>query len=880
MLITSSLITASAAASTDIETETAFLKAIGVEGAETSTANATLTRAEASKFLAQALGMSADYKSETQIFSDVPADNAYASAIAYLYDHDIVNGNTDGTFRPDSNVTYGEFIKMAVSALGYKDYAGYKGGWTKGYLDCARDAGLLSGVASAGDFTKGKAFTVLYNMLHANRLVADEVSFDKNTGEKILGYSEGNVLMKDLYDLEKHEGLVTASTSGSISGSEIMQEGTIKIDYEPYVLKNATAGDYTGYNVTYYTNKSNEIIVVIPNNNKVYTVIYDKIRPSTTVSSFDYKDDNKNNKTLKIASDAFYTYNGTEFFPLDSDLKPAYGKVTLIDNNKDNKIDVVKIFDYKDYVVKAASDSKLYFEENDENKYLMDYEKDYGQTIFINSAGEIISALLVGKEAVLSVAVSKNNELCTVIVSNDNFEGTITSITNDGKAVIDDYEYTIYSGVKTDEYLGKYSKFYLDADGAIVRITMESEEKYAVLNGVMLSGDMKDQMKVRLFDSGKFSELDCSKKVKISENGGQTFTSYNNEDAYNIVKAKYNADTKQLIKYVLKDGKLDKLMFAEENSEPSKDYFRINRRSLPNKTYQTYREFFAESGWDPTGMKDYFRWLPDNTYVYIIGDSDRLCSFGLANDIFTVNDTKEYTNYKAYDMTETGIVQYIVIDASVKTQPVVSWNEGSDIAYITDKKTILDDNGDPIQVYESLRTEGQSSGVTTRILKTSDQELTNTARTGDNAANMYPEDTINFKDLNVGDVIQYTYNQLLEEVTGFVVLSKAEDLPKERAGTSYTGANFVAVTTGIVENIDTYGYTVTNSLIPDGAYGKKAIITRCNPYYHRDLITIWNVNDKTMRRASWDDIVPGMKVWNYTGSTYTWGGKYFIIIEE
>lgn len=884
MLFTSSLV-AFGASEEALETQTAFLSAIGVENVNTSVTNASASRGDAAKYLAQAIGMSADYPAK-EIFSDVAVDSAYASAVTYLYDLEIINGNSDGTFRPDENVTYGQFVKMAVSALGYKDYAGYKGGWTRGYLDCAKTAGLLKGVVESGDFTKGKIFTILYNMLHANMLVSQDMIVDKNTGDASFTYTSGEVYMKHLYGLTQKEGIVTASSTGTISGNDVMTDDTIKIDYKSYSLETPVAGDYSGMNVVYYLNENDNVQFVIPEDNTIYTVLHDKIRPGTTTSNFEYEDENDNVKNLKIASNAYYAYNGAEFFPHDSDLKPAYGRVELIDNNNDKKIDVVKVIEYKDYYVKGVSDGKLYVDDNADGIHYIDFEKGYDRVVFMNMANEVISSLLVSSDSVISVCASKGNELCTIHVSNDVFDGTIITITSDQKATIDDYEYEVYGNIDLNKYLGQYAKFYLDVDGAIVKVDLEKEEKYAVLQGAMLAGKPKEDLKLRFYDSGKFVEYDCSKKIKLSQDGGQTFTSKKGKDAYDIIKPLYEADKKQLIQYVLKDGVVDKLIFAQTNivdkdNVPNTDVFQLNKKSTPDKEYNCYREYIYNStDSNSESTKELIRFHPRKTMVYMVGDTEKTCNYGTAEDL-GFSDNAVIYNFKAYDMTDTYITQYIVVDASVTVLPTVDWNSGStQIGYIVSDKMIANEDGEPIHVYETLCM--LSNGSAIRNLKTSKDDLYNSDNTNYQATKQYTGGTINFQNLEPGTVIMFTKNDILDEVNGFIVLSKPEDLTVPKANEKgYTGANLCTVTQGTVVEVDDEGCLITNNVMPKNCFGQNhAILTRCSTYPQRDLIAKWDVKNQKMTTATWDDITPGCTLWNYTGGVYSYGGRAFIIIEE
>ena len=63
-----------------------------------------------------------------------------------------------------------------------------------------------------------------------------------------------------------------------------------------------------------------------------------------------------------------YVYNGMPLLaPTDDDLKPEYGEIKLIDNDSDKAIDVVIIWDYKSYIVKTATNTKITFRENEDN---------------------------------------------------------------------------------------------------------------------------------------------------------------------------------------------------------------------------------------------------------------------------------------------------------------------------------------------------------------------------------------------------------------------------------------------------------------------------------------------------------------------------------
>ncbi|WP_194540523.1 5'-nucleotidase C-terminal domain-containing protein [Paenibacillus sp. JZ16] len=87
---------------------------------QTFVPNAPVTRAEFAALVVRALGLSADAASGS--FQDVVSSDWYAGAIQAAVDADIIDGYTDGTFKPNRTITREEMAVMAYNAL---EYAGY-----------------------------------------------------------------------------------------------------------------------------------------------------------------------------------------------------------------------------------------------------------------------------------------------------------------------------------------------------------------------------------------------------------------------------------------------------------------------------------------------------------------------------------------------------------------------------------------------------------------------------------------------------------------------------------------------------------------------------------------------------------------------------------
>ena len=103
----------------------------------------SITRAEFSKIIMCATMN--DYITEYEKgFTDV-ADGSWAEK--YIYSAKmlgIVNGTTESTFEPEANITNEQAIKMIVCSLGYSEEAIAAGGYPDGYIEIAKNIGIIS----------------------------------------------------------------------------------------------------------------------------------------------------------------------------------------------------------------------------------------------------------------------------------------------------------------------------------------------------------------------------------------------------------------------------------------------------------------------------------------------------------------------------------------------------------------------------------------------------------------------------------------------------------------------------------------------------------------------------------------------------------------
>ena len=122
--------------------------------------NGKITRAEVATIFFRLLDddTRAKYWSSENNFSDVSADKWYNNAVSTLSNMGVIGGYADGTFRPDAPISRAEFAKIAVSFTQNNGSAVYNyftdvktTDWFATYVTAAKDAGLIEGY-SDGSF--------------------------------------------------------------------------------------------------------------------------------------------------------------------------------------------------------------------------------------------------------------------------------------------------------------------------------------------------------------------------------------------------------------------------------------------------------------------------------------------------------------------------------------------------------------------------------------------------------------------------------------------------------------------------------------------------------------------------------------------------------
>ncbi|MBQ6998695.1 MAG: S-layer homology domain-containing protein [Clostridia bacterium] len=541
----------------------------------------TITRAEFTKMICEAQAIKGDAAKGATIFTDVAADHWASGYINMAVGQNIINGMGDGTFAPESPVTYEQAIKMIVVALGYEPMAADRGGYPTGYMVVAQSIGVTKGVSAPAQTDAAKRSLIaelIYNALDVPMMEQTGFGSDK-TFEIMDGTNNKSrvTLLTSKFDVAKLGGVVKANDKIATDGGSAAPEGEINFwidnnykttnkDYQwstgnGKMLNGVAVGET---NVADLLGK--RAIIFVQEDNNEYTVIAavaDETKTSTVtfaltdidtgartdISTTDKKtiayfaDDNAKNSTkLDIVNspDIIWNNSGANVgYQTLSDIIDAANasvaaRVTLTDWDADNKYDAIAVESYTHFVVEEVDADQLMLETEAATFDLDDEDEDYTITIkdvdgndvaFEDIAvGDVIAVISDNISAPWNPAVYMD----VVVLGESVVEGTVTAwdpnSTSGKKATIGDATYTVsteYTAGKID--IASEGAFYLDINGNI----------FAFDGTKAASGNLGIILKVAVVSSGVDSDV---AQVKLLNKDGQVVV-YNIAETLKVRKA-------------------------------------------------------------------------------------------------------------------------------------------------------------------------------------------------------------------------------------------------------------------------------------------------------------------------------------------------------
>lgn len=482
--------------------------------------SATITRAEFAAVMTRAIGMAdmVDSASSASIFTDMTTNGEDHWATGYVriaYDKQIILGMGDGTFSPDSPVTYEQAVKMVVCALGYEVAAKDKGGWPSGYIAQANDIDLTKNATmspTSGPAPRGLVAQLVYNALDI-RLMERAASGNMVQTTK--------TMLKDMLKVTSFSNMMVTEVDGAISMNSTMSTATtgelvleLGTDVAIYSYKNVITSDvarsYLGHYVSGYykkddTDEDKRVLISIhaaSSKNDEITILSENIEgiSNMKIEYWEDKENDNRTSTITIAPTAKLMYNNVAYDYLSSSvaaerdlsywLDPSSsgfinGSVRLLDSGADGTYDAVFIDNYETYVVKSAvktndttyANNYVIYDYYTTGKSIQIDPYDRNNTVAIYNAKTNAQVKIENLAAmnILSVAASNDGRNFKCYVSTDAISGTVESKSTDGKKYVINNktyeltkEFTIaVADAKASMDVGSTGTFYLDMNGKI-----------------------------------------------------------------------------------------------------------------------------------------------------------------------------------------------------------------------------------------------------------------------------------------------------------------------------------------------------------------------------------------------------------------------------
>lgn len=787
-----------------------------------------ITRAEFTKMVTCTLGLG-DLTTVPTEFDDV-SDHWAKCYIKTAYDQGIINGMGDGTFAPDSNVTYEQALKMVVCMLGYKTHAEKAGGYPEGYRAQAATLKLtenVSGVAYDADATRGVIAQVIFNALEVGMMETNALGNIVNSNKTLLNDYLGVVKLEGV--VVGVEDYVTADCEKTLNLCEMSvlgtkNEGEVVIDYSGFTSSVTDISKYLGKLITVYYKEikaTGEMKLMFiddeSNENIEYRINFDQLDSFKNETLYYYKSkDDAKTASLKFSlEDINVRYNGkmvsadeelvlrkthidddgilttiesdemsledavTEWLDPKSDFF-IYGDITLTDRKGDGSINDVQISDYNTivaYKTPTTTDYKITDKLITGNGIILDpYSTLYTYTIVKNGSQIAVTSVSAGD--IVLYAQSLDGDLYTCEIKQSTVSGTISEIDRTENLItINDKEYNI--GEMLDRYIstnqdGKIlatsqsGTFYVDKYNTVVygTINEEATNPYAYITNTYSSDDGVEQY-IAAFIPSKATTGSVNYKVRerVKVNG-ETMTAneavtylknmaheeiaegvyYNNNDALNSSNknAVYGSsstkitNSAQIARLAINSNNEITEIITVTDDEKAYNEDGTTNISTNEDTSKIVRckdltQYNYTSSSFTLSNKTQFSINSSTTIIYVPGDRSEKSDYAKKTTSSFTSTEKYYV--EAYDINASKVAGLVILYGT--SGSITDVSKTTDYSIVAKApSTTYDEDEDENKLSISVYA-GTSTAIKTWTVKNNRE----------------------FEDLEVGDVVQFAYDQ-------------------------------------------------------------------------------------------------------------------------
>ncbi len=539
---------------------TGLLKVLNIIDENYELSERAITRGEFVSLIVKAGGFSKfmPEKVSYTFFSDVATDNVYAPFIEMARQRKLALGYSDGTFKPQENVTMTEAIVYMIRLMGYTVYADANGGYPTGHYITASDIGLLKDITLGVDslVTAQTAVNLIFNALNTKVLTTKSVYKDESKIEPF----EGKLLMYESFGINKAEGIMYETSLSALAGPNELPPYSILVGNVQIDVGELNPRYLLGYDVNaYYETETKNVLKFIYENKSDKKII--DINDVDDISDYSVCVVGENGKKVKYPYERGISiiYNGvstgTPFnmsMLKDQSGNNLYGNIELLDNNNNGKADVIFINVYDEYITgKKENNGTILRDKNDPSKKIkLDTVVNNPYTIIFDENGEELKFSKIPENS--SVLVQKSlpdayQGYIRVYVSVETIDGVLTQVSDaEGKYEItvgkETYKLSPYAKKYfTNALMGKnvtltFNKF---GDVAFVTSSIPSGEQYGMLRKIKVPENESQQAGFYMVnESGVETFIPAAKKIKLDAR--QTAFNFENTDEINTFKAVVN----------------------------------------------------------------------------------------------------------------------------------------------------------------------------------------------------------------------------------------------------------------------------------------------------------------------------------------------------
>lgn len=609
---------------TDVSYKADFLKAIGVLD-NNLLMDEVVTRGIFAAYTAHLYGEIPESNEASLTYHDVSADDSYCSAISRLTQEGLLNGYIDGTFRAERPIKVTEATKVIVDMLGYKYVANIKGGYPTGYTIAALNLGLYKGLNLNQSYFYGEDFVkLLYNAIDVDVLLDNGIKMGDGETYVDMHKIEGRTVLTENLNMYRGKGTVEASPLINFKGVSI-NDKQIWLDGFAVNVPSSVYYDLVGCYVEY--------VYYQPDDDDQKELVYAKVENDTTLTltkdtfmeidglKLTYSDDDNRNRKADLDTTVKFAYNGN-IVGYSSSYFTNFkrGTINLIDSDADGDYDLVKIEDYKSFVIDSINEKKMIVESAKtayDSKSLNINPDNYEIVVIIDADGKEIEFANIGVGDIISYYKNSSQDYLKVYVSKNVTDGTLDSISTDsGDSVytISDKSYKLpgdYMG-KTVK-LGDSVKVYVDVFGYIADIRKSSDDGY--ISAFLISSSYEDK---RFKENFYFKVKNAQNKVIILQ--ASKYIKYNGEkkkvkDLPELLSANMDlgGGTQGVICYKLNENGLVEAI--ETNYGKANSYINENGRlRIAHSTYDDCRQSVGSST-EATAKSYYYSNMLDSKLV-------------------------------------------------------------------------------------------------------------------------------------------------------------------------------------------------------------------------------------------------------------------------